>query len=294
MNANQNKGESAMKRTTKAVALLLAIALMLCTGGFAATAEEKKPVYVALGDSIAAGTGLRNAGKACYGAIVANTNGYEFVNHGVGGHRTADLIARLEEEKVSADVAKADIISISIGGNDFILSDMYKMLLDAWTRGDYTYMDGIIESIYENFGIIIAKIKALNPNAMLLVQTLYNPESTYKKDVYQAGTDKLNASYARYLKEHPGSFRIVDVAAAVKPQDKMIAVDHIHPNAKGHVTIAKAYLRVLAEAGYGTATEPAAAESGKDMSLMLLGVRMMMPGVYLFTAISNAVRSLFA
>jgi len=282
-----------MKRMVKAVALTLAIALMLCTGCFAATAEEPL-VYVALGDSIAAGTGLKNAEKACYGAIVANTNGYEFINHGMPGHRTQDLIARLENEEVSADVAGADIISISIGGNDFLLGDMYKMMFDAWTRGDYTTMDGIIASIFENFYEIIAKVKALNPGALLLVQTLYNPEETYKKEVYQAGVDKLNSGYARYLEEHPGSFRIVDAGTVVKPQEKMIAKDHIHPNAKGHVAIAKAYLRVLAEAGYGTAAEPVAVESGRDMILPLLTLRIMLPGMYLSMAIFNAVRSLFA
>jgi len=282
-----------MKRTVKAVALVAAMALMLCTGCFAATAEEP-PVYVALGDSIAAGTGLKNAEKACYGAIIANTNGYEFINHGFPGHRTADLLARLEDERVSADVARADIISVSIGGNDFLLGDMYKMMLDAWTHEDYTYMDGIIQSACENFSKIISKIKALNQEALLLVQTLYNPEATYKREVYQAGADKLNGCYARYLAEHPGSFILVDAGAAVKPQEKMIAKDHIHPNTKGHVTIAKAYLLALAEAGYGTATEPVAVESGKDMILPLLSLRIMLPGVYLFVFLSNAVRALFS
>ncbi|MCL2301013.1 MAG: GDSL-type esterase/lipase family protein [Firmicutes bacterium] len=282
-----------MKRTMKAAALALAAALLLGTGGLAAAAK-KTPVYVALGDSIAAGTGLKNADKACYGAIIAHTNGYEFINHGVPGHRTGDLLARLDDKKVIADVAGADILSVSIGGNDFLLGDMYKMLFDAWTRGDYTHMDGIIESIYGNFAEIIAKIKAINPKALLLVQTLYNPESTYKKQVYQAGTDKLNAGFARYLKEHPGSFKIVDAGAAVKAEEKMIAQDHIHPNAKGHAAIAKAYLRVLAESGRGTATEPAAAESGRDMILPLFALRLMMPGVYLSMAVINAVLPLFA
>jgi len=277
----------------KSVALVLAIALILGTGIFVAAAENA-PVYVALGDSIAAGTGLKNAEKACYGAIVANTNGYEFINHGVPGHRTEDLLALLEDEEVSADIAKADIISISIGGNDFLISNMYKMMFDALVRGDYSYLDGIVASIDKNFGEIIAKVKALNPEALLLVQTLYNPEATYKKDVYQIGLDKLNANFAQYLEEHPGSFRIVDVGAVVKAEEKMIAKDHIHPNATGHVTIAKAYLQVLAEAGCGTATEPVATESGEDMILPLLMLRIMMPVIYLFTAIFNFLRSLFA
>lgn len=277
-----------MKFFLKVVSLVLAAAMLL---GIGVLAANEKPVYVALGDSIAEGTGLRNADVASYGALIAATNGYEFINHAVAGHRTEDLLSRLSEENVAADVAKADIISISIGGNDFLLADMYKMIFAAWTREDYTYMDTIIDGIYKNVCAIIERIKTLNPDALLMIQTLYNPETGLKQEVYAIGLEKLNGCYARYLREHPGSIVIVDAGSAVKADEGMMALDNIHPNADGHVAIARAYLKVLAGLGYGEATEPVIAEKGKNM-FMLIILRIMMPAGYLLTAVFGAITTL--
>ena len=277
-----------MKRITRILALVLALVLLFGMAVFAA----EKPLYVALGDSIAEGTGLENAGHACYGALVAATNGYDFINHATGGHQTTDLLARLEEEAARADLAKADIISISIGGNDFLLGGMYRLMLEAWVCKDYTWMDKIIASIYENFSKIIAEIKALNPDAQLLVQTLYNPRTDFTREVYQTGLEKLNGCYARYLEAHPGSFVIVDAGAAVKAGENMIAPDIIHPNAKGHVAIARAYLAVLKDLGLGTATEPVIAEPGKDDGRMRM-LRFMMPLIFTITSLTSLFKGLF-
>ncbi len=272
-----------MKRICQVVALVLVIALTMSTAAFAA---PKKLLYVALGDSIAQGTGLENYNVACYGAIVAKTNGYDFKNQAFAGHQTADMLKDLSKADVAADVKKANIISISIGGNDFILGGMYKIMFDAWVCKDYDYMDEIIAKVYDNFCDIIAKVRKLNPKALLLVQTLYNPETGMKKEIYQTGLNKLNACYTRYLKEHPGSYVIVDAASVVKADEKMIAKDNIHPNAKGHVAIAKAYLKTLKKLKYGTKTEPVIVEPGKDINGMLM-LRFMMPMFYLYTSISD-------
>ena len=277
-----------MKRILRVPALVLTLGLLL---GIAVFAEEK-PFYVALGDSIAEGTGLRNADAACYGALVAATNGYGFVNHAIGGHQTTDLLARLEEEAVRADIAKADIISISIGGNDFLLGGMYRLMLEAWVCNDYTWMDRIITDIYENFCKIITEIKTLNPDAQLLVQTLYNTRTDYAEELYQIGLEKLNGGYARYLAEHPGSFVIVDAGAAVEAREGMIAKDNIHPNAKGHEAIARAYLATLKDLGLGTVTEPVIAEKGEDDGRMLM-LQFIMPLIFAITLVVSLVKGIF-
>ena len=112
-----------MKRTVKSVlAVLLTAALLL--GACSAALAAAKPRYVVLGDSIAYGSGLSNPTKAVYGKIVADTNGYEYENYAIPGHTTQNLLRRLENDKVRAAVKKADIISISIGGNNFLLGDL--------------------------------------------------------------------------------------------------------------------------------------------------------------------------
>lgn len=47
--------------------------------------------------------------KVKKGKIVADTNGYEYVNHSVPGHTTTNLIARLSQPEVTEALEKADI-----------------------------------------------------------------------------------------------------------------------------------------------------------------------------------------
>lgn len=99
----------------KRLACLL-LALLMIAG--AALAEEP-PVYVALGDSITAGYGL-SEGEKCFAELVALEGGYELINHGVTGHKVPDILAQLTDPAVLADVARAEIITITCGGNDLM------------------------------------------------------------------------------------------------------------------------------------------------------------------------------
>jgi len=65
----------------KIVSILLSVVLTLSVFGITAFAEEEKTDYVVLGDSIAFGAGMVNTVGACYGKIVADTNGYNYSNH---------------------------------------------------------------------------------------------------------------------------------------------------------------------------------------------------------------------
>ena len=102
----------------KILSVLLCVILLIGTV-FTLSFAEEKPHFVVLGDSIAYGSGIINSKNAVYGKIIADTNGYEYDNFAIPGHTTKNLLSRLENKNVSEAVADADIISISIGGNNF-------------------------------------------------------------------------------------------------------------------------------------------------------------------------------
>lgn len=62
-------------KNKKITAIILSIVLVLGTFGICAYAENENPFYLVLGDSIAYGSGITNSREACYGKIVADTNG---------------------------------------------------------------------------------------------------------------------------------------------------------------------------------------------------------------------------
>ncbi len=240
----------------KLISVLLALMMMCMLFVPAFAGEEAKTKFVVLGDSIAQGYGLKSISTQAYGALISEAEGYAYVNHAIGGHTTYNLNSRLEEQQVAADVADADIIAISIGGNNFLLGGMIEMLADVLLKGDYSRMDEIGADFRENFLLAIEKIRSLNPDATLMVQTLYNPRDDFLKDAYQYAVNLLNNTFTEILTEQPGVYEIVDVAAAFEGHTEYIQKDQIHPNAAGHYVIAQEYIDTLLELGLGTAEKP--------------------------------------
>ncbi len=244
----------------KALSIILALVMILSVTVIGFAEEEKETLnYLLLGDSIARGSGVLNHDEACFGRIVADTNGYNYKNRGIDGFTTANLVNELNKSDVIRDVAEADIISISIGGNDFlgktIFLNMIKLVIEA-AFGNLEPSKQIVESAYDNFCIIIGKIKEINPEATILFQTLYAPNYPLVGAQLERIITLLNEKLVSYLDENPEAFTVVDVHAALKGVFGFTALDTIHPNAKGNVLIAREVLKVLKELGLGEATEP--------------------------------------
>lgn len=244
------------------------LALVMCFSAFVvSSAEAGKPFYLVLGDSIAYGSGLGNPTEACYGRIVADTNGYEYVNYSVPGHTTTNLIARLGQPEVVEALQKADIISISIGGNDFLLGNLMQLIFSAMVLNDYAPLDNIAAGFYENFSTIVSIINENNPDAVILTQTLYNPQSGYLREPYQMAADRLNAEIRRFAEENPGEIVIVDVGTALGDDPANYADDDIHPSANGNMIIAQNVLDTLYEIGLGETTVPVVNTPATDINI---------------------------
>lgn len=236
----------------KLLSVLLAVCMLACALPFAASAAQ--PRYLVLGDSIAFGSGLANPREAVYGKIVADTEGYDYENYAVPGHTTQNLLGRMETPAVRDAIAAADIINISIGGNNFLLGNLNGLLYDGIVKQDYTRIEEIADGFYADLGEILAKIRALNPNAAVLVQTIYNPQTGYVGEVYLAGAERMNARIRQFAADHPGEILIVDAAAYLTDSAADFAEDRIHPSAAGNEKIAAAVVKTLAENGLGQDT----------------------------------------
>ena len=246
----------------KIISVLLAAALAFACALPAFAANGAKH-YVVLGDSIAQGSGVYNRDEACYGRIVANTNGYTYANYGVNGLRSWDLIELLGRGDVAADVAKADIISLSIGGNDYLQQDLPK-LISQTAQGNYKIINDIQDNYREYFAEIIGMILESNPDVTLLVQTLYNPQYGALRDIYGMATSRINEVITDYLAENPGAFVLVDTVPVMEGHPEYTAADTIHPSAVGNEVLAKLILQTLYDLGLGENTKPAVNTRGID------------------------------
>ncbi len=270
----------------KLTAIILSLIMIFGIFGIIGHAEDEKPLYLVLGDSIAYGSGLSNPIDACYGKIVADTNGYDYVNYAIPGHTTTNLINRLKQDAVVEDLKKADIISISIGGNDFLMSNLIGLMFDSIVKGDHTEYDKIAESFYANFCEIIDIINSHNEDAVILMQTLYNPQSGYLRPPYQEGANRINAAIERYNTENPGEIVIVDVGTALGDDMNNYADDEIHPSAAGNEIIAKVILEKLNEINLGSDAAPVIAEKGNDIKIPAIFTASLRIAGTIFNAIS--------
>lgn len=237
------------------ISLLLAV-LIFATCFSVTCFADNNLKYVVIGDSIARGAGVLNPDEACYGLMVANTNGYDYANYGVDALTSEKLLKRLDDKEVLDDIREADIISLSIGGNDFLTSNIISLFIAAEFTKNYEDFYELRDKFYENFGLIITKIRNENPDVVLLVQTIYNMRRDFLKGTNQIGTDLLNECYNRYLDENPGAYILVDVGTELSGRDDCLALDTIHPNGTGNIVIARHILQALKDEGLGTATEP--------------------------------------
>lgn len=255
------------------------ICLMVCAVPAGVQAADSVS-YVALGDSITTGYGLENKDTEAFPAIIAADKGYSVVNHGVVGATSATLLASLSDPKVAADVASADVISITIGGND-LMGALYSYIATEWNEdkgesmtaaevqaalaaGDWTMLqfalgviDGFassevaakaVEAFTSNFKAVITAIRKANPDVLLFVATQYNPykwlSNSQIKEAFKAGVSGLNS----IITAGAGSktYTVVDVYGAFEASDDNLSnatalnLD-FHPNSEGHKVIASTF-----------------------------------------------------
>lgn len=249
----------------KVLSVILCVVMLLSALSIAAFASETSTRYVVLGDSIAYGSGLSNPTGAVYGKIVADTNGYNYENYAIPGHTTKNLLSRIENSTVNEAIKNADIISISIGGNNFLLGNINQLLFDSIVKNDHTRFDEIADTFYEDLDTIVTTIRELNNDVVILLQTLYNPQTGYVGEAYGQGQQRINAKINQYAQNNPENLLVADVASYLTDSDNDFAEDRIHPSAIGNEKIAKAVLETLYENGLGNETEPVINEAGKDL-----------------------------
>ena len=252
-------------KVRKLISLILAVIFILSSFSVCCFAAAKYD-YVVLGDSIAYGSGLLNATDACYGKMVADTCGFNYANHAVPGATTSEFLDELKDKTIRADLAKADIVSISIGGYDY-LNELSGLMFDSIVKKDYTDFDRIGNGIYTNIKKAIDTILSLSPKAMILLQTLYNPMTGYLKESYQQGADRVNAAVNRLAREYPKNVAVVDLDPVLTGDAENFADDTMHPTAKGNKKIADEVLSVLRKLGFTKKTKITTNTIGVDVHI---------------------------
>lgn len=212
-------------------------------------------VYLALGDSVAAGIGADRPDAGGYAAVVAGyldrlTEGsIQRLNLAVPGETTASLLdgdqltwALRLLEAAERNGVRVSPITVTVGAND---------LLGAGSDSDRRAI--ALETVGANLGLLLARLEAATrdgagrPTADLVVTGYYDPTET---PVAIDGSDgwwlaELDRTLAATATR--AGARWVDVAATFRGRERELTryPSDIHPTDAGHRAIADAIWRVL-------------------------------------------------
>jgi lysophospholipase L1-like esterase len=153
--------------------------------------------YLALGDSIATGNSSRGTTTSYvttfYNHLKTLYPAATMRNLAVDGDDASELLARLTTSTYKDEIIKADVITISIGGNN---------IMDAGENFFSSLNNVIAEentvAFEADYPKIITAIRALNSDARIIVQTLYNPFNTIAISGY-AGDPALQIETEGYI-----------------------------------------------------------------------------------------------
>jgi acyl-CoA thioesterase I len=213
------------KRVKRIVSLVVAVACVPC---LESAAPSTKRILV-FGDSLSDGYGLKRS--QAYPALLADKLSalgphYEVINSSATGDTTDTGLLRLPRHLKR----KIDIFILELGIND-------------------AFRGVPVDEIRENLQAIIAKVRASNANARIIICGMQLPK--YEADDYISAFGRIYVDLG--AKNH--SALVPYLLEGVAGDPFLNLPDHIHPNAAGQKILAENVWRVL---------EPIAREMAQD------------------------------
>ena len=164
-------------------------------------------------------------------------NEYEFINRGIGGDRSIDLLARIKRDMINL---KPDYMSILVGVND------------VWAELDTG--NGVSEEKYECYlSIIIDEVLSALPDIKLMIMepfVLKVPTASDRWEEFRREVEQRAAAAKRVAECHGIKFvpliKKFDEALKSAPAEYW-TVEGIHPTAAGHELIKREWIKAFKE-----------------------------------------------
>jgi lysophospholipase L1-like esterase len=207
------------------------------SGAAGSTGPAGKTLHVvALGDSLTHGLGDAS-GNGYVGDVTQKyrQNGYTVIqsNLGIDGLTSAGLLSEMKQTSVQNLLPSANLILISIGGND--LNDSAGL-----PSIDSGRIANAQKQFHANLAAVLSNIRRVNPTATVALIGLYNPYGDVAASAQQTNAivqswdgeaDRIAASYPRTVVVQ--TYDLFQLNPA-----KFLYVDHFHPNQVGYQRIA--------------------------------------------------------
>ncbi|WP_409298229.1 SGNH/GDSL hydrolase family protein [Peribacillus sp. SCS-26] len=195
---------------------------------------------VTVGDSLTKGVGdsLNKGGYLNYLKLQLENEGGirpKLVNLGIKGQRTDQLLACLDKTGTKEVMKDADVIIITIGGNDVMKvfrENITNLNIDDFKEAQEKYRTSLLA--------MLAKVKSINDSADVYLVGLYNPFYKWTADVdeltwiLEDWNETGESAAARFDSTY---FVRIDDIFAIPSEELLFQDDYFHPNSKGYEQI---------------------------------------------------------
>lgn len=156
---------------------------------------------------------------------------FEFINLGIGGNRSIDLLDRMQSDLIDLS---PDVVSILIGIND------------VWHRHSHG-KEMTDEQFEANYRKILERIrKETNAKILMIAPFLL---SAPDKESWRPEVERISAIVRRLAMEYADAYLPMDEifaeALPSAPVSTYYSEDGVHPNAEGSAFVAEHYLRAI-------------------------------------------------
>lgn len=202
------------------------------------TNDKEEIQLLALGDSLSRGTGDQE-GKGYIGYLKdllsdKTDETINLSNYGVKGLTSAELANMMEQQEMQRQVGMADIIFITIGGNDLFQGGETLSVIDENSIKE-------LSAIYlENLQSILTRLRSVNEDAPIYLMGLYNPFSDLDdSDLTSKVVREWNNESAEISAGFNHTIFVPTYDIFQQNVQTYLYSDHFHPNKQGYQLMAE-------------------------------------------------------
>lgn len=207
---------------------------------------------VGLGDSLTQGVGDELMREGYLGRLqqhFSQYNGIEDVlltNTAKRGRRSDQLLKMLKNGEVDHQIRKANIITLTIGGNDImkvVKKDLFNLKVEAFEKE--------LEKFERNYVQILHEIREINSTAPIIIVGLYNPITivTDEKSEFDLILDDWNETIQATANSDSNACFVPIDHLFVTNTNLVYHTDFFHPNSKGYQLVLEEIVNTMQECG---------------------------------------------
>ncbi|MBS4217379.1 GDSL family lipase [Bacillus sp. FJAT-49711] len=207
---------------------------------------------VSIGDSLTQGIGDID-GKGGYISYLKDKleenhsiKEVDFNNFGVKGNRTDQLLDRLKQNKIKASIKDADIVIITIGGNDVMQvfkENLMGLHVNMFLNAEKGYSERLTE--------IIDTIISYNNETDIYLVGIYNPFIRWFSDLKEMDeiVNSWNDASSTVINNYSQTTFVPVDDIFQNKEETLLYTDYFHPNNEGYELIANRIYDYLGKKG---------------------------------------------